>query len=111
MDSLGNYREILRRILIDHTRIAAPRNDVRYETIFDQSGDHYLVVLQGWDGHRRIHACIIHVDIIDSKFWIQHDGTDYGIANKLFDAGVPKDHIVLGFKSQEMRKYTEFAAA
>jgi hypothetical protein len=33
------------------------------------------------------------------------------VAQELVDAGVPKDRIVLGFKSPEMRKHTEFAAA
>lgn len=111
MDNLNAYREIVRRVLTAHTQLAAPRSDIKYATIFDQAGDQYLVMLQGWDGRRRIHACIIHVDIIDGKIWIQHDGTDYGVANALFDAGVPKEHIVLGFKSPTLRQYTEFAAA
>ncbi len=47
--------------------------------------------------------------IIDGKVWIQHDGTEEGIANDLVAAGVPKAHIILGFKAPEIRKYTEFA--
>jgi XisI protein len=62
-------------------------------------------------GTRRVHGCLIHVDIIDGKFWIQRDGTEQGIANELVHAGVPKDHIVLGFRSAELRKHTEFATA
>ncbi len=44
------------------------------------------------------------IDIIDGKLSIQHDGTEEGIAHKLVAAGVPKDTIVLGFKSVERRK-------
>jgi hypothetical protein len=51
----------------------------------------------------------MHVDIRDGKFWIEHDGTEYGIANELVDAGVPKEHIVLAFHEPELRQYTEFA--
>jgi hypothetical protein len=58
---------------------------------------------------RRVHGSLIHVDIINDKLWIQRDGTEYGVANEFVDAGVPKDHIVLGFRSPEMRKITEFA--
>ena len=54
---------------------------------------------------------LIHLDIIDGKIWIQRDGTEHGIATDLLEAGVPKEHIVLGFKSPEMRQYTEFAVA
>ncbi|MGH9845757.1 MAG: XisI protein [Blastocatellia bacterium] len=111
MDNIERYREIARRIITAHTEMASPRNDIQYQTIFDQPNDRYILMLQGWDGRRRIHACIIHIDIIGGKFWIQHDGTDYGVANELFNAGVPKDHIVLGFKSPQLRRYTEFAAA
>jgi hypothetical protein len=33
----------------------------------------------------------------------------YKIPNDLVAAGIPKAHIILGFKSPEVRKYTEFA--
>ncbi|HEX7447902.1 MAG TPA: element excision factor XisI family protein [Pirellulales bacterium] len=32
----------------------------------------------------------IHVDIRGGKIWIQHDGTEDGIADRLVEAGVPK---------------------
>jgi hypothetical protein len=65
----------------------------------------------GWEGIRRVHGCLVHVDIIDGKFWIQRDGTEYGIARELLDAGVGKDRIVLAFRSLEMRKISDFAIA
>ena len=52
---------------------------------------------------------MLHIDIKDGKIWIQHDGTEEGIANRLVAAGVPKNDIVLGFQSPFQRKYTEFA--
>ena len=64
----------------------------------------------GWD-NRRIHSCLIHLNIINGKVWIQRDGTEDGIAGELKQAGIPKDHIVLGFKRPEVRKYTEYATA
>ncbi len=39
------------------------------------------------------------------------DGTEYGLANELLDAGVPKDRIVLGFKRPQTREHTGFAVA
>jgi hypothetical protein len=38
-------------------------------------------------------------------------GTEEGIANDLVAAGIPKGHIILGFKAPEIRKYTEFAVS
>ncbi|MHC5722687.1 MAG: element excision factor XisI family protein [Nostoc sp.] len=45
---------------------------------------------------RRIHGCLVHIDLIDGKIWIQRDGTEEGIAADLERAGIPKEHIVLG---------------
>ena len=79
--------------------------------MFDNESDRYLLVILGRDNGRRAHGCLVHIDIINGKVWMQHDGTEYGIANELVDAGVPKNHIVLGFRSPEIRKHTEFAVA
>jgi hypothetical protein len=51
------------------------------------------------------------VEIIDGKIWIQRDGTEHGIANELLAAGIPRQRIVLGFQSRNVRPYTEFAVA
>jgi hypothetical protein len=66
---------------------------------------------QGWDfgGHtakKRMHGCLIHLQIIDGKVWVQRDG----IVGDLEEAGVPKEHIVLGFHPPEVRPYTDYAA-
>ena len=47
--------------------------------------------------------------MIDNKIWIQYDGTEYGGANELVDAGIPKTDIVLGFRHPSVRKHTGFA--
>jgi hypothetical protein len=111
MDTLNEYRQIIRNILTEHAQIPYSYGDLQSVTVFDLNSDHYLLMVHGWEGKRRVHDCIVQVDIIDGKIWIQFDGTEYGIAQELVDAGIPKDKIVLGFKSPEMRKYTEFAAA
>jgi hypothetical protein len=51
----------------------------------------------------------LHLDIKDGKIWIQHDGTEIGIANQLVALGVPKSDIVLAFHSPFKRQFTEFA--
>lgn len=35
--------------------------------------------------------------------------TEYGIANELVNAGIPKGQIVLAFQPADVRKHTEFA--
>jgi uncharacterized iron-regulated membrane protein len=79
--------------------------------VFDSESDHYLVMAIGWEDHKHVHDRMIHVDIIDGKFCIQYDGTEYGIASKLREAGVPNEDIVIAFYKPQMHQQTEFAAA
>ena len=67
----------------------------------------------GWSEkpRRRVHGCLIHIDILDGKVWIQRDGTEDGVALDLEEAGIPKSDIVLGFQEPEVRHLTEYAAA
>ena len=47
--------------------------------------------------------------MINQKIWIQHDGTEEGIANELVNLGISHKQIVLAFKTIERRKITDFA--
>jgi len=83
--------------------------DIEVQTIFDVENDHYQLVNVGWNGARRIHGCALHLDIKNGKIWIQHDGTEDGVANELVQLGVPKEHIILAFHSPYKRQFTGFA--
>jgi len=96
---------------VEYAKVPYSHSDDRLQTVFDRTDDHYLLMIVGWEGGRRVHGCLVHVDIIDGKFWIQRDGTEYSIAQELLDAGVRKERIVLAFRSPEMRRMTDFAVA
>jgi hypothetical protein len=110
MDTRDTDRQLIQKILTDYARIPYAHGDVQSVPVFDTERDHYLLVNVGWDD-RRIHGCLVHVDLIDGKFWIQRDGTEDGIASDLLDAGIPKDRIVLAFHSIKDRPHTGFAVA
>jgi len=109
MDTVEQYRRIIENIITQCAGIPYTYVDIERQPVFDRVGDHYLLMLIGREGARRVHGSLIHVDIRNGKFWIQRDGTEYGIARELLDAGVPKEHIVLAFKSPELRRHTDFA--
>lgn len=111
MDTLDSYREIIENILIEYTKIPYAYSDIRTEAAFDRKHDRYVLINVGWDSGKRVHGSLVHIDIIDGKVWIQRDGTEHGVAKELVKAGIPKDHIVLGFHPADMRQYTEYAAA
>lgn len=109
MDTMTTYRQLIRQILTTYARLPYSYGDIHPQPVFDQEGDHYLLMLIGREGVKRVHGCLIHVDLIHDKIWVQRDGTEEGIVTELLQAGVPKEHIVLGFRSRELRQYTEFA--
>jgi hypothetical protein len=110
MDSLNTqYREVVEKILKDYADFLGSDNQIQVELVFDRERDRYLLIETGWENGYRIYGTLLHIDIIDNKLWIQHDGTEEGIALELVAAGIPKEHIVLAFKSLEQRKHTEFA--
>ena len=49
------------------------------------------------------------LNIKNHKVWVQHDGTEVGIADELVKLGVLKEDIVLAFHEPLVRKYTGFA--
>ena len=111
MDTAESDRRLIERILIDYAKIPYSHGDFQLQTVFDREQNHYLLMIVGWDGIRREHGCLVHVDIIDGKLWIQRDGTEYSIAQELLDAGVLKSRIVLAFRSLKKRRLTDFAVA
>jgi hypothetical protein len=112
MDSLKRkYRQIIEKILEDYAAFLGQEDGIQQELIFDWERDRYLLVETGWHNRKRIYGSFLHLDIIDDKVWIQHDGTEDGIAYELEAAGIPKDHIVLAFKSLERRRLTEYAVS
>lgn len=111
MDTLEHYRQAIESALEQYTRIPYAYGDIQTEAVFDRGRDRYLLVNVGWDNGRRVHGSLVHVDIVDGKIWIQRDGTEDGIATELLAAGIPKDRMVLGFRSPELRRHSEFAAA
>lgn len=109
MDNLDVYRQIIEKVMNDYVAVPYAYGDIQAEVVFDRSHDRYLIMTLGWDDHKRVHGCIVHIDIIDGKLWIQRDGTEQGIALDLTEAGVPKEKIVLGFRPLEIRQYTEYS--
>ena len=109
MDKLDRYRQSIQESLLERASLRSQSDPVKSETVFDREGDHYQLIHLGWkNGSTRIYGCALHVDIIDGKIWIQHDGTEDAIAEQLIEKGVPKQDIVLAYHAPHVRQYTEF---
>ena len=111
MDPSTDYREIVKRVILQYADYVPAQDKEQTELVFDEERGHYEMLFVGWEGSHRVHGCVLHLDIKNGKIWIQHDGTEEGIATDLEEAGVPKEHIVLAFHPPYKRPYTGFAVA
>ena len=111
MDRLDEYRQIDRNVLDSYAQISYGDGEIKSSVIVDSEQNNFLLMHDGWQGPKRIHDCIVHVEIIDGKIWIQQDGIETGITAELVELGVPKDKIVLGFHPYHVRQHTGYAIA
>lgn len=108
MDSLNNYRKLVKQILSEYAEIPVFDSGIQNEIIFDLENDRYMLINIGWFNEQRIHYCVIHIDIIDGQVWIQANNTDRLIAEELVAAGIPAESIVLGLQPPDVRPYTAY---
>jgi hypothetical protein len=111
MDTINRYRQVIQTLLTDYVKVPISNGEIESQAVFDPQRDHYQVMNVGWDGHRRVHGCVLHLDIKDGKVWVQHNMTEMPIAQELMALGVAREDIVLGFQAGYMREYTGFGIA
>lgn len=111
MDRLVFYRRVIQSVLTDYhqSNLKEESQVVESHLVFDHERDHYLLLLMGWEGDRRLKSIMIHIRLNDGKVWIEEDWTEEGVATDLLAAGLSQDEIVLGFHPPHVRQYTEFA--
>jgi len=108
MAPLDQYRQLVKQLLTDYAQMPTLDSEICNETLFDSEKDRYLFLSLGWDKERRVHHCVIHIDIIEGQIWIQANRTDRLIAEELVAAGIPTESIVLGLQPPDVRAYTAY---
>ena len=112
MDTIEKYRQIICDVLLPIAQSPYANTDLMSEAVFDRDRDHYLIMAAGWEGgDKRVHFCLVHIDIIGGKVWIQKDNTEYGVGYELEEAGIPKSDIVPAFHPVSVRPHTGYAVA
>lgn len=115
MDSLAKklnrYRDIIEQLLTEIASVPYAYGEVQDKTIFDRKADRYIVVSEGFDKDGRVNNIVSHIEIMNSKVWLQADNTDRVIARQLEEAGIPKSDIVIGFRPAHIRALMEYAVA
>jgi XisI protein len=109
MGKLEQYRQFVKEILTEHAQISTTTDTVKAELIFDREHDHYQLAYVGWQGDKRVFGPVMHFDIEGGKIWIQYNGTEESVAERLVEMGVPTSDIVIGFHSAFKRQFTRYA--
>jgi predicted RNA-binding protein len=109
MAKLEQYRAYVQQLIKKYGAYKPSYGDIEVEIIFDTERDHYELLNIGWHDNKRIRGNVLHIDLKNNKIWIQHDGTEKGIANELVALGVPREDIVLAFHAPYKRQFTGFA--
>jgi len=109
MEGLERFKNSVEKLLKRYSCYKPSYGDVEVQLIMDRENHHYQLLNVGWNKDRRVRGCLLHIDIKDGKIWIQHDGTEIGVANELLESGISKEDIVLAFHPPYKRKYTGFA--
>ena len=113
MDKLIQYKKAVRELAEEVAALGQLPNDaIETQVVTDDEHGHYLLYFSGWKGYERTYGCFFHVDVRpDGKVWLQYDGTDLLLAEKIMEKGVAKDDLVLGFQAPAKRPLTGFAVA
>ncbi|MBX9257101.1 XisI protein [Desmonostoc muscorum CCALA 125] len=109
MDKIKHYRQLIKQILTEHAEITNNTHTVNSQLIIDSKNDHYQLAYVGWQGDKRVFGPVMHFDIQNGKIWIQYNGTEESVAERLVELGVPRSDIVIGFHSPFKRQFTSYA--
>ena len=98
MDRVSQYRQIIQQFLKDFAE-----DDPEAQLVFDVPRDRYLVLHSAWRQEWRIYGCAIHLDLIESQVWIQHNSTEIDLCQELAKRGIDTRDLLLGFRSPAAR--------
>lgn len=96
------YQTCIKRLLSEYQRLRTQWSEV--EVLFDDERQHYMAYRIGWIRHKRIHFCLVHIDICDDVIVIQANNTEDLIDEELIEQGIPREKICLGVLPPDVRE-------
>ncbi len=109
MAALEELRQAIETVFASWHNLPGPEASFQIISVSDREKDRYLLLEEGWEGKKRVHGVLADLEIRDGKVWIQADNTDRPFAEELLRLGIPREQIVLGFRSPERRAASDFA--
>jgi len=104
------YRSIVQKVVEMHAQMPSETEQPESIPICDEVHGNYLLMDVGWDATGRAYDIVFHLRLKDGKVWIETDGIEYGIAQDLIEAGIPKEDIVIAFADPQPKTLLDLAA-
>jgi len=109
MDTVTFYRRCIKQLLSEYQTLSNEWSQIKL--LFDDHSLNYMVVRVGWFKHKRIHLCLIHMEIVGDTIMVQANNTEHLLDEYLMELGIPKAKIIPGFVPAEALAYAEPAAS
>ena len=106
-EEINFYKQAIKQLL--STYEALETNNSKVILLFDDARQSYMVVRVGWLGQKRIHLCLVHIDICENMVVVQANNTEDMIASELVYLGIPREKIQLGFLPPQQQAFSESA--
>ena len=97
------YKRCVKQLLSTYESLHTERSQV--DLLFDDARMHYMAVRVGWANRKRLHLCLVHIDICNDLIVIQCNNTEDLITDELEAMGIPRQKICLGFLPPEVRAF------
>jgi hypothetical protein len=107
--SLDFYKKCIKQLLSEYEPLETEWS--RVELLFDDERMRYMAVRVGWFKQKRIHLCLVHIDIYDDTIIVQCNNTEDMVVTELVEMGIPRAKIQLGFLPPEVQALSEQAAS
>jgi hypothetical protein len=109
MEDVAEQRRLISQIFSEYAEFISEDPSVETALVMDEVRGHYMLLFLGWHGVERELLVHVYVRLHNGKYWIEEDGTEFGIARKLTEHGVARSDIVLAFQTPQERSFGEFA--
>ncbi len=82
-----------------------------YQAITDTVHNHFQLMRISWQGGQFFYNILLHFHINPDtgNIWVQQNNTDLPLDEAFEAMGIPKNNLVLGFRPQEIRAYSDYA--
>jgi len=99
------YKHCIKKLLFECESFKSPWANV--ELLFDDERMSYMTVRVGWAKQKRIHLCLVHIDILGDAIIVQCNNTENLVVSDLVEMGIPREKISCGFIPPEAQKDME----